>query len=38
MSDIRVERLLKTFGSLRAVDDISFAFPEGQVTCLLDPC
>jgi ABC-type sugar transport system ATPase subunit len=37
MSDIRVERLLKTFGSLRAVDDISFAFPEGQVTCLLGP-
>ncbi|HET9396683.1 MAG TPA: ABC transporter ATP-binding protein, partial [Nitrospiraceae bacterium] len=27
----------KTFGSLHAVDDVSFTFPSGQVTCLLGP-
>ncbi|HET7093754.1 MAG TPA: ABC transporter ATP-binding protein [Thermomicrobiales bacterium] len=37
MADIRVEGLLKTFGSLRAVDDITFSFPDSQVTCLLGP-
>ena len=37
MSEIRVERLTKTFGALRAVDDVSFTFPNGQVTCLLGP-
>ena len=37
MSEIRVEQLTKTFGSLRAVDDVSFTFPNGQVTCLLGP-
>jgi ABC-type sugar transport system ATPase subunit len=37
MSEIRVEQLTKTFGSLHAVDDVSFTFPNGQVTCLLGP-
>ena len=37
MSEIRVEQLTKTFGALRAVDDVSFTFPNGQVTCLLGP-
>ena len=37
MADIRVEQLTKTFGSLHAVDDVSFTFPSGQVTCLLGP-
>jgi ABC-type sugar transport system ATPase subunit len=37
MADIRVENLTKTFGSLRAVDDVTFTFPSGQVTCLLGP-
>jgi ABC-type sugar transport system ATPase subunit len=37
MAEIRVERLTKTFGALHAVDDVSFTFPNGQVTCLLGP-
>ncbi len=37
MAEIRVEQLTKTFGSLHAVDDVSFTFPNGQVTCLLGP-
>jgi ABC-type sugar transport system ATPase subunit len=37
LSEIRVEQLTKTFGALRAVDDVSFTFPRGQVTCLLGP-
>jgi ABC-type sugar transport system ATPase subunit len=37
MSEIRVDQLTKTFGSLHAVDDVSFTFPSGQVTCLLGP-
>ncbi|HEU0114742.1 MAG TPA: ABC transporter ATP-binding protein, partial [Thermomicrobiales bacterium] len=37
MADIRVEGLLKQFGALRAVDDITFTFPDSQVTCLLGP-
>jgi ABC-type sugar transport system ATPase subunit len=37
MSEIRVEQLTKTFGVLRAVDDVTFTFPNGQVTCLLGP-
>src|SRR5215216_7805098 len=37
MAEIRVEKLTKTFGALRAVDDISFTFPSGQVTCFLGP-
>jgi ABC-type sugar transport system ATPase subunit len=37
MAEIRVEQLTKTFGQLRAVDDITFTFDNGQVTCLLGP-
>jgi len=37
MSDVRVERLRKTFGQVVALDDVDFAFPESQVTCLLGP-
>jgi ABC-type sugar transport system ATPase subunit len=37
MSDIRVERLTKSFKELNAVDDVTFAFPESEVTCLLGP-
>ena len=37
MPEIRVEQLTKSFGSLHAVDDVSFTFPNGQVTCLLGP-
>jgi ABC-type sugar transport system ATPase subunit len=37
MADVRVEQLRKTYGSLNAVDDIDFSFPESSVTCLLGP-
>ena len=37
MSEIRVENLTKTFGTLHAVDDVTFTFPSGHVTCLLGP-
>ncbi len=37
MAEIRVEGLTKSFGALRAVDDVSFTFPNGRVTCLLGP-
>ena len=37
MADVRVENLRKTFGTLNAVDDVNFAFPESSVTCLLGP-
>lgn len=37
MAEIRVEQLTKSFGALRAVDDVTFTFPDGQVTCLLGP-
>ena len=37
MAEIRVANLTKTFGALRAVDDVTFAFPSGKVTCLLGP-
>ncbi len=37
MADVRVERLRRQFGSLVAVKDISFVFPEEAVTCLLGP-
>jgi ABC-type sugar transport system ATPase subunit len=37
MAEIRVQHLTKTFGSLRALDDVTFTFPNGQVTCLLGP-
>ena len=35
MADVRVEGLRREFGSLVAVKDISFVFPEEAVTCLL---
>ena len=31
---IRLERLAKSFGSLRAVDDVSFIVPDGSITIL----
>jgi ABC-type sugar transport system ATPase subunit len=37
MADVRVQSLRKTFGSLHAVDDVTFSFPESSVTCLLGP-
>jgi ABC-type sugar transport system ATPase subunit len=37
VADIRVENLRKTFGSLVAVDDITFNFSDSRVTCLLGP-
>jgi ABC-type sugar transport system ATPase subunit len=37
MADVRVEGLRRQFGSLMAVKDVSFVFPEGAVTCLLGP-
>ena len=37
MSEIRVEHLRKTFGPVVALDDVSFSFPESEVTCLLGP-
>jgi ABC-type sugar transport system ATPase subunit len=37
MADVRVEALRRDFGSLVAVKDISFVFPDGAVTCLLGP-
>ncbi len=37
MAEIRVEYLTKTFGDLHAVDDVTFTFPSGRVTCLLGP-
>ncbi|MFT4037009.1 MAG: ABC transporter ATP-binding protein [Thermomicrobiales bacterium] len=37
MAEIRVTNLTKTFGALRALDDVTFEFPNGQVTCLLGP-
>ena len=37
MADVRVEGLRREFGSLVAVKDISFVFPDGAVTCLLGP-
>lgn len=37
MADIRIERLRRDFGTTVAVKDISFAFPQDAVTCLLGP-
>jgi ABC-type sugar transport system ATPase subunit len=37
MSEIRIKNLTKKFGDIVAVDDLSFSFPEGKVTCLLGP-
>ncbi|MGB3147892.1 MAG: ATP-binding cassette domain-containing protein, partial [Paracoccaceae bacterium] len=32
-----VEGLVRSFGGRPVVDDVSFAIPPGQVTCLLGP-
>ena len=37
MPEIRIDRLTKRFKDVVAVDDLTFSFPEGQVTCLLGP-
>jgi ABC-type sugar transport system ATPase subunit len=37
MPEIRVENLTKKFKDVVAVDDLTFSFPEGKVTCLLGP-
>ncbi|MDA3949266.1 MAG: ABC transporter ATP-binding protein [Spirochaeta sp.] len=37
MSGIRTEKLTKMFGTLAAVDDLTFDFADGKVTCLLGP-
>ncbi len=37
MPEIRVEKLSKLFKEVVAVDDLTFSFPEGTVTCLLGP-
>ena len=37
MPGIRIESLTKLFGSLAAVDDLTFDFVDGEVTCLLGP-
>ncbi len=37
MSGIRTESLTKMFGTLAAVDDLTFDFVDGKVTCLLGP-
>ncbi|MGD9291009.1 MAG: ABC transporter ATP-binding protein, partial [Desulfobacterales bacterium] len=37
MPEIRTERLTKKFNDVVAVDDLTFSFPEGKVTCLLGP-
>jgi ABC-type sugar transport system ATPase subunit len=37
MPEIRVKNLTKKFKDVLAVDDLTFSFPEGKVTCLLGP-
>jgi ABC-type sugar transport system ATPase subunit len=37
MAEIRLKNLTKRFGNIIAVDDLTYEFPEGQVTCLLGP-
>ncbi len=37
MSDLKVSNLRRVFGSVVALDDISFEVPEGQFFCLLGP-
>jgi ABC-type sugar transport system ATPase subunit len=37
MAEIRLRNLTKRFGSIVAVDDLTYEFPDGQVTCLLGP-
>ena len=37
MPEIRIDNLTKKYKDIVAVDDLTFSFPEGQVTCLLGP-
>jgi len=37
MSDLSLRALCKSFGSLRAVDEVTLDIPEGQLVCLLGP-
>ena len=37
MAEIRVENLTKTFGSLRALDDVSFTVFSGEVVAVVGP-
>lgn len=37
MSEIRIEKLRKEYGSTVAVRDVTITFPSGSVTCLLGP-
>jgi ABC-type sugar transport system ATPase subunit len=37
MPEIKIDNLTKKFKDVVAVDDLSFSFPEGKVTCLLGP-
>src|SRR5262245_35917456 len=37
MSRVEVTRLIKNYGALRAVDEVSFTVPEGGITTLLGP-
>jgi ABC-type sugar transport system ATPase subunit len=37
MPEIRIDGLTKKFKDVVAVDDLTFSFPEGKVTCLLGP-
>ncbi|MGH6620453.1 MAG: ABC transporter ATP-binding protein, partial [Alphaproteobacteria bacterium] len=37
MAELRVENLVKTFGEVRAVDDVSFRVEDGEFLTLLGP-
>ncbi|MBD3802863.1 MAG: ABC transporter ATP-binding protein [Thioclava sp.] len=37
MTNLRIERLSKTFGSFTALDDVSLEIPTGKFVCLLGP-
>ena len=37
MPAINIENLTKTYGKLNAVDDLTYSFADGKVTCLLGP-
>ena len=37
MAEIRTVNLTKVYGSLRAVDNLTYTFHDGKVTCLLGP-